>query len=145
MIRNITYNNPAIKAEIDRTVGKSFGWMVRIQLGGIGSRRMLIAEASPRLVELLSQQNATRYCYLELRPSGLIVHFRSILETYGWVIPFHMLSLFQNSDQFSLHAAGEYMKLTGMNGFNPDYSFFKKVMAVRDDWRTRFPEHPESS
>lgn len=143
MIRNISYNNPTIRAEIDETVGQSFGWMVRIKMGGIGSRRMLIAEASPRLFDLLSQQNTAHYGYIELRPTGLIVHFRSILETYGWVIPFHQLSIFQNGDQFSLHAAGEHMKFTGINGFKPDYSFFKKLMTARDQWRTSFPQHPE--
>ena len=51
-------------------------------------------------------------CNVELRPQGVIVRFRSILETYAWVIPFYMLSTFQNSDgSITLHAGEHYLKL----------------------------------
>lgn len=108
-------------------------------MGGIGSRRMLITDASPRLLHWLEMQNSAKYCYLELRPGGVIVHFRSILETFGWIIPHYHLNLFRNGKEFSLHGTGEYMKIGGINNFDPDFAFFKKLMDQQVDWRKTEP------
>jgi hypothetical protein len=135
MIRNITYNNPEVKAEIDRLVGPAFGMWTRFKMKGIGSKRMLIHEASPSIDHWLNMQNTARYCYIELRPNGIIVHFRSILETFGWVVPYHHLSIFRNGNTFHLHGAGEVMKIGGINAFEPDFNFFKKLLDLQTDWR----------
>lgn len=143
MIRNVTYNNPEIKAEIDQAVGPTFGWLTRIKMKGIGSRRMLIQAASPDLWHWLDRQNTAKYCYLELRPQGVIVHFRSILESFAWIIPYRYLSVFQNGKQIDLHSEGQFMKLTGINNFKADYQFLKKLMERQSEWRSKYPHVSE--
>lgn len=142
MIRNITYNNSLIKSEIDQLVGPAFGLWTRLRMKGIGSRRMLISEASPSISQWLNMQNTAKYCYIELRPNGIIVHFRSILETFGWIVPYHHLSVFRNGSIFHLHGAGEIMKITGINSFAPDFSFFQKLMDCQTDWKNQYRFDP---
>ncbi|TVR39221.1 MAG: hypothetical protein EA392_07105 [Cryomorphaceae bacterium] len=139
MLRNITYNNPDIKAEINALVGPPFGLISSIKMGGIGSRRMLITEASPDIRKWLSLQTTAPYCYLELRPSGIIVHFRSILETMGWVIPFHHLSIFRNGEAIHLHGAGSFMHLSGVGSLKPDHKFIEKVLGRKQCARESDP------
>lgn len=109
-------------------------------MGGIGSRRMLIKSASPELWQWLNRQNTAKYCYLELRPYGVIVHFRSILETFAWVVPYRHLSVFRNGKQIDLHAAGHFMHLTGINNFTADYAFLKKMLDLQQSWRAAHPD-----
>lgn len=133
MLRNITYNNPTIKEEINLHVGMPYSFMQRFKMGGIGSKRMVIIEASADINAFTTYQNGIVYCYLELRPSGIIVHFRSILETIGWIVPYHHLSIFKNGEQFSLHAAGSFVKIGGLNNSAADESFIRKMMRHKQD------------
>lgn len=138
MLRNITYNNLQIKAEIDHLVGPAFGFWTRFKMKGIGSRRMLITDASPSIAHWLNMQNTAKYCYIELRPKGIIVHFRSILETFGWIVPYHHLNIFRNGNIFHLHGAGDVIKISGINSFDPDFPFFKKLMNYQTAWKANF-------
>jgi hypothetical protein len=133
VLRNITYNNPSVKEEIDRKVGSAFPFFTRLKMRGIGSKRMVIVESSADILKLTSYQNSIVYCYVELRPTGIIVHFRSILETIGWIVPFHHLSVFKNGNQFSLHAAGSFVKLGGLNDDAADEAFIRKMMRHKQD------------
>lgn len=130
MIRNISYNNRIIKAEIDAAVGPAFGWMQRIKMGGIGSGRMQIIESSQALWELLSYQRTTKYCYIELRPNGIIVHFRSILESMGWVVPFRHLNIESTGKGYLLYDGGDFMQIGGINQAPPDHHFFQKIAQL---------------
>jgi hypothetical protein len=133
VLRNITYNNPIIKEEINLKVGASFSFIQRLKMGGIGSKRMVIIDSSADITELTSYQKSIVYCYLELRPTGIIVHFRSILETIGWIVPYHHLSIFKNGKQFSLHAAGSFVKIGGINNTAADEIFIRKLMRFKQD------------
>lgn len=128
MIKNISYNNPEVKDAVNNAVGLSYGLIDRVRMGGIGSRRMLITGASPNIMKWLELQNTAPYCYLELRPRGIIVHFRSVLETMGWIVPFHHLSVFRNGTAIHLHAAGEFMRIRGAGTQPPDYRFIEKIL-----------------
>lgn len=100
---------------------------------GIGSKRMIILESSADISNYTTYQNSIVYCYVELRPTGIIVHFRSILETIGWIVPYRHLSVFQNGKQFTLHAAGSFVKLGGLNNSAADEAFIRKMMRHKQD------------
>ena len=105
MLKNISYNNPSLQEEINLLVGKPYTLIQRIKLKGIGLGRQQITQSSPEIHALLNLDNNTNTCTLEIRPKGIIVHFRSILETYGWVIPFYKLSIYKSDAiSYSLHA-----------------------------------------
>jgi hypothetical protein len=128
MILNISYNDPNIKKAINLNVGKEFDIITKIKLRGIGSKRMVIQNASPDINNIITLQNSIPYCYIELRPQGVIIHFRSILETYGWIVPFHLLSIFQNGANLTIHGAGSFMNLAGLNGAPADGAFVRKIL-----------------
>ena len=105
MIKNITYNNPEIQKEIDALVGKSYTLIQRIKMKGTGSARHQIMECSSEIHALLQLDNNTNVCSIEIRPRGVVIHFRSILETFGWAIPYYKLSIYKTDQQhYSMHA-----------------------------------------
>ena len=83
MLLNISYNDPTVKRQIEKAVGRPFSLQQRWKLGGIGSQKLMINSASIDIHNLLILDNNLKSCNLELRPLGIIVHFRSLLETYG--------------------------------------------------------------
>ncbi len=131
MIRNITYNNSRIRDEINKLVGPSFGWRLRIKMGGIGSRRMLISDSSPNIWHLLNHQNTANYCYLELRPKGIIIHFRSILESMGWIIPYRNLEINPASTSVKIIGENEFMVIGGTGTNSVDHRFLEKVRKLQ--------------
>ena len=64
-------------------------------MGGIGSPRLTITEASMAIRNLLILDNNADYCNIELRPKGIILGFRSLLESYALVIPFYKLTIYK--------------------------------------------------
>lgn len=110
MIRNISYNNDRIKEEIDSLVGSSFSFKERWRMKSIGTPSMQITSCSPEIHELLEKDNNRPVCNAELRPKGIILRFRSRLETYGLIIPFYRLSFYQNGTEWSFHGEGRFIK-----------------------------------
>lgn len=111
MLRNVSYNDAKIDREIADLVGPSYSFMQRIRMGGNGSARMLILSASADFHELLTLDNKSNYCYMEFRPMGLIIRFRSLLETHAFVIPYFRLVLYHNGGQISFHSGEKNLKV----------------------------------
>ena|SRR5690606_26671685 len=93
MLVNVSYNNKKVIDQIDKEVGKSFSLKERWALDGIGSPKLFIIGSSVQIRNLLILDNNTDSCNIELRPKGIIVRFRSLLETYALVIPYYKLRL----------------------------------------------------
>jgi hypothetical protein len=91
MLVNISYNEPKIRNTIDELIGKPFTLRERWSMGGIGSGKLMITHTSIDIHNLLILDQNINQCNVELRPKGIIVHFRSLLETYGLVIPYYKL------------------------------------------------------
>ena len=88
MLRNISYNNAKIKSEINNLLGEPFTILNRIKLGGIGSPKYIILQTDSKINNLLNLDNNTNQCNIELRPKGIIISFRSLLETFALIVPF---------------------------------------------------------
>lgn len=95
MLCNVSYNDPKLEKTIVELVGKPFGLKERLTMSGIGSPKMIISQASPEIQNLLELDHNQNSCNVELRPMGIIVRFRSLLETYALVIPFYKLNIFK--------------------------------------------------
>ena len=93
MLLNISYNDPTVKRQIEKAVGRPFSLKQRWKLGGKKKKKLMINSASIDIHNLLILDNNLKSCNLELRPLGIIVHFRSLLETYGLIIPYYKLKL----------------------------------------------------
>ena len=126
MLLNISYNDPTVKRQIEKAVGRPFSLQQRWKLGGIGSQKLMINSASIDIHNLLILDNNLKSCNLELRPLGIIVHFRSLLETYGLIIPYYKLKLYKGkAKEYSLYIDQHYIKI--FVDSKKSHAFFKKV------------------
>ena len=138
MLLNVSYNDPKIKKQIDSEVGAPFSLRERWKLGGIGSSKLNITHASIDIHNLLVLDNNNCSCNIELRPKGIIVRFRSLLETYGLIIPFYKLNIHkEKSYQYSIFYESSFIKLDVRK--DKEYSFFKKMMNEKASSSLRNP------
>ena len=110
MIFDTSYYDPEIKKIIDETLGKSYSFMDRLKMKGIGSSRMEILDCSSDIKELLTSGFKGNFASIELRPKGVIVHFKKFTEHFSWIIPFYSLSIIQ-SNTINIHSKGSFIKL----------------------------------
>lgn len=130
MLLNISYNEPEIKEKIETAVGKPFPLKKRLAMGGIGSSKLVITSSSIDIHNLLILDNNQNICYLELRPKGLILRFRSLLETYGFIIPYFKLSLYKGkANEYSIYKDHQYIKVLVDN--KSSQNFFLKLSAEK--------------
>ena len=126
MLCNISYNDPNLKLKIDTTLGKPFTLQQRWKMGGIGSPKLTISSCSKEIYSLLILDHNSNYCNIELRPNGIIIRFRSLLETYGLIIPYYKLKLYKGqANIYSLYIDNQYVKIMADN--LSIHNFFKKI------------------
>lgn len=131
MIRETTYRLKEIKQEINAIVGKSMSILKRLKMGGNGSQRLIIVEAFKELEELINVDNKSKFCNLEIRENGIILHFRSRLETYAWIVPFHLMSLFKSEDSISIYAGAEFVRLRPAHNSTFNHKFIQKILDMK--------------
>ena len=126
MLVNISYNEPKIKSTIDDLIGKPFTLRERWSMGGIGSGKLIITQTSIDIHNLLVLDQNINQCNIELRPKGIIIHFRSLLETYGLIIPYYKLKLYKGKAQeYSIYKDQYSIKV--LANTKNIHSFFKKL------------------
>lgn len=130
MLLNISYNDIKQKKEIDKLVGKPFSIKERLKMGGIGSEKLIISSASVNIRNLLLLDNNINKCNIELRPKGIIVFFRSLLETYGLIIPYFKLKIYKGkAEEYSIYKDSFYIKVLADK--KSIHKFFKKIIKNR--------------
>ncbi|MFL2637676.1 MAG: hypothetical protein ACJ0O2_05940 [Flavobacteriaceae bacterium] len=130
MLKNISYNNPKIIDEINNYVGKPYTILKRLKIGGIGSSKLIINSADSIIENLLNLDNNLNYCNIEIRPKGIIIHFKSILETYGLIVPFYKLKIFKGkANEYSIYIDNFFIKVNASE--KNEHDFFKKILRLR--------------
>ena len=128
MLRNVSYKNEKQELEINGLVGKPFGLFKRIKEGGVGSGKLLITKADKDIENLLILDHNLNYCNIEMRPNGIIIYFRVLLETYAIVIPYYKLVMFKvNSEEYTLNIDQKFMKIK----VKGNHGFFRKIMEQK--------------
>ncbi len=126
MLQNVSYNNKKQRAEIDALVGKPFTLLERLKLGGVGSPKLHVTASSKEIDALFLLDHNDNTCNVELRPKGIILRFRSLLETYALIIPYYKLTLFKGTkDAYSVHT--DHHKVSVSAESTPVRVFFKKI------------------
>jgi hypothetical protein len=144
MIKNISYNYKEVNEEISGAVGKSYSFMKRLKLGGSGSQRYVIIEAFNDIEQLYERDNKTRFCNIELREKGIILHFRTRQETYGWLVPYYLMSLFKSDDSFSIFSGAEFVRLRAAHNAKLNHSFINKILNQKTEQFMLFNDIPEN-
>ena len=132
MLLNVSYNDKKITKKIDEAVGKPLSIKERFAMGGIGSPKLHITEASIDIYNLLVLDNSTNTCNVEIRPNGIIVRFRSRLETYGLIIPYYKLNVYKGDiGIYSIYMDHYFIKVR--SDTKAIQRFFRKLLDHRAD------------
>jgi hypothetical protein len=136
MLLNVSYNDPKQELTITDLVGKPFSLRDRIKFSGVGSPKLQIVSSSRKIANLLLLDNNLNVCNIEIRPKGIIVRFRSLLETYAMVIPFYKLSVFKGkSNSHSIHTDVQKIEI---HSDKHTSKFFSKIM----EFKAKYIENP---
>ena len=129
---NVSYNNKSITKKIDEEVGKPFTLRERWAMGGIGSPKLIITDASIEIRNLLILDNNRDTCNIEMRPKGVILRFRSLLETFALIVPYYKLTLYKGeSSVYSVYMDHYFVKVA--SDTKAVQKFFKKLLAHKAD------------
>lgn len=135
MIENNSYNDKDIKQEIIEHVGKPFSLLKRIRMRGNSSPRFRITDASEKISEILAKnRNMINYCNMELRQGGIIVGFRSVLETYTWSIPYYKLSIHSTGKRYTIYSDTEFIRIENDHKSSVNTNFIKKLRSHQKDF-----------
>ena len=132
MLANVSYSNKELDKKITESVGKPFTLKERWKLGGIGSPKLSITATSVEIGNLLKLDNNLNTCNIELRPKGIILRFRSLLETYALIIPYYKLTIYKGDAQiYSIYKDHYFIKVK--SDTKAIKQFFKKMMDYKAD------------
>ncbi len=129
MLLNVSYNNPEIKRKIEAEVGAPFGLRQRIQQGGIGIGHLIITEASIQVQNFLALDKYRNKCNIELRPNGIIVGFRALLDSYALIIPYWKLNLYKGrAEEYSIYRDNYFIKIEAKAKDKKVHNFMRRIL-----------------
>ena len=132
MLVNVSYNNPAIRKQIEAEIGKPYSISERFKLKGVGSPRLVISEASMQIHNLLILDNNRNYANIELRPGGILLGFRSLLESYALIIPFHKLTLYKtDANIYTIHRDNYFVRIELRDRDKSIHRFMQKLTRMK--------------
>ncbi|MDP2525453.1 hypothetical protein [Maribacter dokdonensis] len=132
MLLNVSYNNKAVTKKIEEEVGKPFTLKERWAMNGIGSPKLIITETSIEIRNLLILDSNRDVCNIEMRPNGIIIGFRSLLETYALIIPYYKLSIYKGqASVYSIYRDQYFIKVA--SDTKAVQKFLKKIMDYKAD------------
>lgn len=97
MIYDTSYSNKETTRKINQLVGLPFSWRQRLKFRGIGSPSMVIADISNEYKKYMNAEHYQTKANIELRPKGILIHFRHKLQAYSWVMPFTSLTVLHDT------------------------------------------------
>jgi hypothetical protein len=133
MMHNTTHNSPETEELIDTALGKRFTLWKKIQMKGIGSRRMVLKRTSPNFDQYTNKVADINYVSIELRPKGILVHLTKGLKNFAWAIPYYQLAFFK-SEEFSIHGQGNFLAVACNNNYRANKGFFTKLNTLKENY-----------
>ncbi|UII78543.1 hypothetical protein [Flagellimonas sp. CMM7] len=132
MLLNVSYTDKKITKKVDEAVGKPFTLKERFALGGIGSPKLFITDTGVEIQNLLILDNNLNTCNIEMRPKGIIVRFRSLLETYGLIIPYYKLTIYKGDlAVYSIYKDNYFIKVK--SDTKAIQKYFRKFLDYKAD------------
>lgn len=129
MIANLTYRDREIERRIRLLAGSSYSFRSRLKMKGTGSPRFIIDKASPTIEILLAKSNNTDYGNIELRPSGIMVGFKSGLSTFVLVIPYSKLKLTVEVNHIVISSVEDFVQFSRSQDLD---TFLDKLISSKE-------------
>ena len=126
MIFNSTYTDKEKELEVEKLIGKKYSLFSAISFNGVGSKRLIIEETSPKFKKIIIQKNDLIYSNIELRYRGIIVYIAEGLNRFSWVIPYYKLVIYKTPN-YSIHSDGNFIRFSNDLNFKENLKFFKKL------------------
>ncbi len=134
MLLNVSTHNPETVRKIDESLGKPFSLRERFRMRGIGSPKLILNEASEQISNLMNLDNNRNVCNIELRPKGIILGFRSLLESYALIIPYYKLSLTKGrAEEYAIHKDVYFVKIQARPRDREVHKFIKKLLQYKNE------------
>jgi hypothetical protein len=130
MILDSTYSNKQNKQLINDVIGKPYSILESLRMGGIGSKRMIIEEASPNFTQYLNQVSDVNYANIEMRPNGILIYINKGLKNFTWIIPYFKLVIYKTNGT-SIHAEGKFIHFRNDSNFKENKTFIKKLVRTK--------------
>ncbi|MGB3343390.1 MAG: hypothetical protein WBA61_05730 [Aequorivita sp.] len=131
MLLSVSFSDAEITRKINAELGKPYSLYERIKMWGNGSPKLILKEASEAISDLMNRDNNRNVCNIELRPKGIIVGFRSKLDSYALIIPYDKLVLSTTNDGYLIRKDEYFVEIS----IHPkDYSihrFMKKLFKAK--------------
>ena len=137
MIYNISYRDRSTIRKINETIGSPFGLIQRLKMKGIGSPRFILNTSSEDIDKRLPSDESSVKISIELRPNGIIVHFKKFMEHYSWIIPYYKLSIYY-SDNLSIYSDSSFIKISKDNLRKPHIKFIKKLINLKAEFSKNY-------
>ena len=132
-IYNISYKDKETDKLINEEMGNAYSIIKKLQLGGIGSRRLIIEYFSENMNHLKLKVSGLQYGNIEIRPKGIILHINQGVYTYAWTIPFFRLSIY-NGDFFTIHGNGNYIQFNKEKSWKENRNFLQKLIRLKSEY-----------
>ncbi len=133
MLFNTAYTNKDDQQLIADLIGKPFSTLEKLKRKGVGSKRMIVEEVSPKFIQALSAHQDITYSSIELRTGGILVHFNSGPKRFAWAIPYYQLVIYKTNGS-SIHANGNFVHFKNNKQFKENEKFFKQLMQEKIDF-----------
>lgn len=130
MIYDTTHTNKEAKEVFEDLLGKPYSFLKALKLGGVGSKRMMIEQVSPKFSSMMNIVSDINYGNIELREKGILVHINKGLKNYSWAIPFYQLHIY-NTQTFSIHAQGNFVQFKKNNLLKENKNFLDKLVDLK--------------
>ena len=130
MLFNTTLNNKDAAANINEMLGKSYSFIKAVKIGGVGSKRMVIAAVSPGFSNLINVISDINYGNIELREKGILVHVNKGLKNFSWAIPYYQLHTYK-TEGFSIHAQGNFVRFKNNKLLKENKKFIQKIVNFK--------------
>ena len=132
MLYNVSYNNPGIDRKIKDEVGSILTLKQRWRLKGSGSPQLHITSSSLQIHNLLVLDINKNICNIEIREKGVIIRFRSLLETFALPIPFYKLNLYKGrAEEYSIYKDNYFVKVKADK--SSIHKFMGKILYLKND------------
>ena len=130
MIFNTTLKNKDATATMNDLLGQPYSFVKAINLGGVGSKRMIIDAVSPGFLKLINAVSDINYGNIELREKGVVIHINKGLKNFSWAIPYYQLHTYK-TEGFSIHAQGNFVRFKSNKLLKENKKFIDKIINCK--------------
>lgn len=132
MLLHVSYSDKENTRRIDTELGRPFSLRERLKMNGIGSPKLIMTDASIQISNLMNLDNNRNVCNIEMRPKGIIVGFRSGLNSYALIIPYYKLVLYKGkAEEYSIYKDTYFVKFHAGAEDGSVHRFMTKLLQAK--------------